>query len=61
MQSPVMTNTVAIPAIGVANLAQALFAAGLGLAILWAVGFAQFSPLHNAAHDTRHSNGFPCH
>jgi cobalt transporter subunit CbtB len=56
-----MTNTVAIPAIRVTTLAQALFTAGLGLAILWAVGFSQFSPLHNAAHDTRHSNGFPCH
>lgn len=32
-----------------------------GLALLWAVGFAEIDILHNVAHDTRHSNVFPCH
>ena len=35
--------------------------AALGLLILFAVGFAQPSLLHNAAHDTRHAITFPCH
>ncbi|MBI2800438.1 MAG: CbtB-domain containing protein [Gammaproteobacteria bacterium] len=40
----------------------AALAAGLGgLALLWAVGFSDIEILHNVAHDTRHSNVFPCH
>lgn len=39
-----------------------LFAAFvLGAAILYGAGFAQASAVHNAAHDMRHSQGFPCH
>jgi cobalt transporter subunit CbtB len=34
---------------------------GLGMVILYAVGFSPFTRAHNAAHDTRHANGFPCH
>jgi cobalt transporter subunit CbtB len=25
------------------------------------VGFSHLGAFHNAAHDTRHSNAFPCH
>jgi cobalt transporter subunit CbtB len=32
-----------------------------GLIVLYAVGFTTVSKVHNAAHDARHSNGFPCH
>jgi len=32
-----------------------------GLMILYAVGFSSQAVAHNAAHDTRHANGFPCH
>ena len=39
----------------------ALLAALLGLFLLWGVGFLQISAFHNAAHDTRHSDAFPCH
>lgn len=39
----------------------ALFAAVLGLAILYVVGFAQPAMVHDAAHDARHSAAFPCH
>ena len=42
-------------------LLQALAAIGLGLVVLGMVGFSQVDVLHNAAHDVRHSNGFPCH
>jgi cobalt transporter subunit CbtB len=39
-----------------------LFAAFLlGAVILYGAGFAQASAVHNAAHDMRHSQGFPCH
>ncbi|MBX7145975.1 MAG: CbtB-domain containing protein [Alphaproteobacteria bacterium] len=33
----------------------------LGLILVWGVGFSHINAFHNAAHDTRHSNGFPCH
>jgi cobalt transporter subunit CbtB len=45
----------------VASLAPVFLAAFLGAFLVWGVGFAQNDLLHNAAHDTRHSNGFPCH
>jgi cobalt transporter subunit CbtB len=32
-----------------------------GLIVLYGVGFSTFPRAHNAAHDTRHANGFPCH
>jgi len=43
------------------SAAAVLFAALLGLVLLWGVGFSHLSAFHNAAHDTRHSNAFPCH
>ena len=33
----------------------------LGIVILYGAGFVQTSTAHNAAHDMRHSQGFPCH
>ncbi len=33
----------------------------LGLTLLVDTGFAGDYRLHNGAHDTRHSMGFPCH
>ena len=33
----------------------------LGLGLLAGVGFAGPEAIHNAAHDTRHAIGFPCH
>lgn len=44
-----------------ATVLQSLLAAALGVALLAGVGFSQIEALHNAAHDTRHSAGFPCH
>lgn len=32
-----------------------------GVCLIFLVGFAPVSALHNAAHDTRHSAAFPCH
>jgi len=45
----------------VSAVGQALLAATLGVFLLWGVGFSQIDVVHNAAHDTRHSNAFPCH
>ena len=41
---------------------KAAILAGLfGIFLVWGVGFSPIEALHNAAHDTRHSNSFPCH
>lgn len=32
-----------------------------GLVVIYAVGFSTITKVHNAAHDTRHATGFPCH
>ena len=45
----------------IAERLPALLVLAFGLVILYAVGFSPFTPAHNAAHDTRHANGFPCH
>ena len=42
-------------------LMQAIFAIMVGGLIIFASGFAQSQTLHDAAHDMRHSTGFPCH
>jgi len=39
----------------------AMLAGFLGLGLLYAAGFADIAPLHNTAHDGRHSASFPCH
>lgn len=39
----------------------AVLVAFLGLFMIWGVGFLDVSAVHNAAHDVRHSAGFPCH
>ena len=33
----------------------------LGIVMLYSVGFSTATAAHNATHDTRHANGFPCH
>jgi cobalt transporter subunit CbtB len=33
----------------------------LGTFIVGGVGFSHIAAVHNAAHDYRHSMGFPCH
>lgn len=51
----------ALPTDVTSRAIQITFAALLGLFIVAGTGFAQISALHNAAHDYRHSMGFPCH
>ncbi len=43
------------------GLVAILFAAILGAGLIFAAGFANSAAMHSAAHDTRHSVGFPCH
>ena len=56
-----------VAAVGTANLSisQRLIAGVLtlfiGLVLVGGVGFASDMAVHNGAHDTRHSLGFPCH
>jgi cobalt transporter subunit CbtB len=45
----------------VARLLQSAVAVCFGLAIVGVVGFSHIDVVHNAAHDTRHANAFPCH
>ena len=37
------------------------FVALLGLGTIFVAGHAQGAALHDAAHDVRHTTGFPCH
>lgn len=43
------------------RLFQLALAGMLGLFVVGFAGMAPVSALHNAAHDYRHSVGFPCH
>lgn len=42
-------------------VAQSFLAMALGVFVIGMVGFSHIDVLHNAAHDVRHSNAFPCH
>ncbi len=60
------TKTTTTTAIGTgarsdASLATILFVALIGATLIFAAGFANSAVMHDAAHDTRHSIGFPCH
>lgn len=49
------------PSTRAVTVASALAAATLGVLMIWGVGFSPTASVHNAAHDVRHSTGFPCH
>lgn len=44
-----------------AALAAAMILAVIGGVFVYGIGFAGADVLHNAAHDARHANNFPCH
>jgi len=50
-----------VTARSVRRLWPVFFAALLGMSIIYGVGLADSSTLHNVAHDSRHSLAFPCH
>jgi cobalt transporter subunit CbtB len=60
-----MNTNAAASAVSSLSLSQRLIAGGLalflGLVLIGGIGFASDMRVHNGAHDTRHSLGFPCH
>ena len=57
-----ITTTTAPKAASKADIRIAAFlSAFLSATMIFAVGFSHIDVFHNAAHDTRHSNAFPCH
>ncbi len=59
-------NTESSLSSGIALGTQQRMAAGaialiFGVFLIFGTGFAHSNTLHNAAHDTRHAVGFPCH
>jgi cobalt transporter subunit CbtB len=56
------TATLQISALRTGESARTLLvAAFLGLGLVFVAGFAPAAVLHNAAHDFRHAQNFPCH
>lgn len=52
---------IAAPTTKTTSALQPLLAVICGLFIVGFVGFSHAEAVHNAAHDTRHANAFPCH
>ena len=50
-----------LESISLSRFSQIITAGILGVSIFLAVGFLSVEAAHNAAHDTRHANAFPCH
>jgi cobalt transporter subunit CbtB len=43
------------------RIAAGLVLIVVGAALLYAAGLSHIAAAHDAAHDTRHAIGFPCH
>ncbi len=57
-----MTTTVLNGSVSVSQRIKAgLVCVFIGAILVFTVGLSQISTAHNAAHNTRHSLGFPCH
>lgn len=57
-----MTTTTLNGSISVSQrISAGLIFVFLGAAMVFMVGMSQMATAHNAAHDIRHSLGFPCH
>lgn len=62
MNTQAQAQNTSVETASISELAKArLMAVVFAGAMLFTVGFAQSSPVHNAAHDTRHVQVFPCH
>jgi cobalt transporter subunit CbtB len=59
--STTSTQVIALPGLPSSLLTPLLGAMLLGALIVFATGFSSASVAHNAAHDMRHANAFPCH
>jgi cobalt transporter subunit CbtB len=58
---PVAAAHATMPVRWLADRLPALAVLAFGGVLLYGVGFSTLSMAHNAAHDTRHATGFPCH
>ncbi len=56
-----MTTMIKTAARANTNTLAIAFTALLGFGIMVMAGHLQAATLHDAAHDTRHATGFPCH
>ncbi len=61
MNTLATTTAISAPTVGARVLAQLVAALILGSVILYGAGFSNMGAAHSAAHDARHSQGFPCH
>ena len=59
--STLETTAIRSQAIEMGNVRTIAAAAFVGLALIFAAGFAPAHVLHNAAHDFRHVQNYPCH
>ena len=55
------SSTIHTPAVTLRTTLPALMAILFGAFIVFGVGFAGPTTIHNAAHDVRHAFAFPCH
>jgi cobalt transporter subunit CbtB len=55
------TASVGVPRRTAGRVVQAALAMLLGIGVIGIAGFSHVDVIHNAAHDTRHASGFPCH
>ena len=60
MNTQVQTASVARLSVS-QRLIAGVLALFIGFVLVGGVGFASDMAIHNGAHDTRHSLGFPCH
>ena len=58
---PAYAAPISATAQSTSRIVQTALAMALGLFVVFMVGFSHIDVLHNAAHDVRHSNAFPCH
>ena len=56
-----LEHSFALESVFVSRFSQIIVAGILGVSLFLAVGFLPVEAVHNAAHDTRHANAFPCH
>jgi len=56
-----MTSMTKTASVANTNILSITFVALLGATMVFLAGHAQSAALHDAAHDVRHTAGFPCH
>jgi len=61
MNAPSARSSDRVHTSSIGRLAPLVGAMLLGVVIVFGVGFSTLSAAHNAAHDVRHANNFPCH